>query len=67
MSQAQAQAPTVSQLSAADEPLARLLEGVPAQMPVTLANLRQLAEPGRPLNRLTACVIMLDYLRVRGR
>ncbi len=59
------QMPTVGQVSAADEHLAQLLDGLPPQTPATLSVLRALAEPGRPLNRLAACVIMLDYLRVR--
>ena len=65
MSDKPRQPPTVGQVSAMDEPLARLLAGLPPQLPATLGVLRALAEPGRPLNRLAACVIMLDYLRVR--
>lgn len=57
---------TVGQAAADDEFLGRLFRGLPPQLPATLSVLRGLAEPGRPLNRLAACVIMLDYLRVRA-
>jgi len=46
-----------------DTALARLLAPLPDDAPLTMAELANRYAPGRPLDRLGACAIILAYLR----
>ncbi len=56
---------TVGQAAATSPLLARLLETLPPQTPLTMQALTQGLGPDRPLDRLGLCLVMLDYLRVK--
>ena len=55
---------SAGQAAASSPLLARLLEPLPPQTPLTMQGLTQAMAGGRPLDRLSLCIIMLDYLRV---
>jgi len=56
---------TAGQAAATSPALARLLEPLPPQTPLTMQALTQGLGGNRPLDRLSLCIIILDYLRVR--
>jgi hypothetical protein len=46
-----------------DPDLAYLLEPLPNDAPLSLEYLNARAAPGQPLDRLNACIIILNYMR----
>lgn len=51
------------QLKVRDPALARLLAPLDDQEPVSWEQLLPRIQPGRPLDRLGLCLVILDYLR----
>jgi len=54
---------TVGQAKASHPGLARLLEPLNDETPLTLALLAERVAPGRPVDRLGAMTIIVNYLR----
>ncbi len=56
---------TVGELAALRPALARLLAPLPPATPLAWEALSEHAAPGRPVDALAACLIILDHLRAK--